>query len=243
MKNYGLVSRLRASAAIVADGVNQIFRQNQIGEIIAKMVNQDQYAQEGSYFSTTNATIGTGVALGVAAATTFNATAPAITIRNTDAIGGKDIILKGLSLITTGAGTAGTDLNCVVVVDSTNRVTSGGTAQTVVNTRADSGIATIASVLSATAAIVASAAGGTARLLARMRIRTGAPVVGDTYKIAFGAEPTTETGALSGTAASLFAQRAPSCVVPPGGTALIYLWSAAQTAAPAYEWQLEFAER
>lgn len=243
MKTYGLVGKLRASLSIVADGVNQIFRQNQLGETIAKMVNQDQYAQEGSYFVALNATIGTPVALGVAAATAFSATAPAFLIRNTEGAGGKDIVLKKLSLLSVGVNTTGTDLNCAVVVDSTNRLSSGGLAATISNARADSGIGTIAALFSATTAIVATAAGGTARSVFRTRIRNAINVAGDLFKISFGAEPTTQTGLLSGAAAALYAHCAPPVVVPPGGSALIYLWSAAQTAAPTYEWQLEWAER
>lgn len=243
MKTYGIVAKLRATVSSVADGVNQILRQNQLGEVLTKTIDQDQFALEGSYFTANNATIGTAVALGVAAATTFSATAPALLIRNTDVAGGKDLLLKKLSLMAVGVNTAGTELNCAVVVDSTNRLTSGGLAATIVNLRADSAVGSIALLFSATTAVVASAAGVTARLAMRTKLRIAINVLGDIYRLCFGSAPASETGNLAGTTAQLFAHGAPPIVVPPGGSALIYLWSAAQTAAPTYEWQLEWAER
>lgn len=243
MKNYGIVARLRAALSVVADGTNQIFRTNQLGEQISAPSGAIAFAIEGSTFVTSTPTPGTAVALGVAAATAFSATAPAILIRNTDSVGGKDLIVRRLRLTSVGVNTTATSLECAVVVDSINRYVSGGAARTPVNTRADSAVATISQFWDASVAIVASAATASSRYIGRMKLRTGVNVAGDCYSLAFGSEPTTETGALSGTVASLFALSMPALVIPPQGSALIYLWSPAQTVAPTYEYTVETVER
>lgn len=187
-----------------------------------------------------SATPNTGVALNAAARVSYLATEGAITIRNTNNVGGADLHIRKLQLINVVAGTGLTALDALFTVDTTNRVSSGGTAMTM--TSLASRRSPNASVLLGPVTLTAES-GGTALQVGRVRLRTGIPVVGDIIKIAFGSEPTTEFGVVSGTAAAMFGHSTPAFIIPPGGTGIIYLWGAAQTAAPTFEVQLMMVER
>ncbi|HWR72779.1 MAG TPA: hypothetical protein VN604_06390, partial [Nitrospirota bacterium] len=116
------------------DGTVVRARMARYGEVGLKDFGSKKGAvEEGSSFIVVNPTLGTGVALGVAAATAVIQTAPSILIYNNDVVGGKNIIMDSLKLIVTGAGTAGTRLDLSIYLDSTTRYTSGGTAGTPVN--------------------------------------------------------------------------------------------------------------
>lgn len=238
--NYGEIGRLLSAETIEAEKSEAMSRMNQYGEFISAPAGQQQFALEDSYFVGGNPTIGTAVALNVAARSSFLATDPSIVIRNPNAAGGRDIIVKRINLICATVGATLTSLESAVLLGTGNNYTSGGTPLTLRSTR----LQTAASALvyhSGAAAIVAT---NTSTItLSRCRIRTGAPVIGDTYKLNFGGEPTTETGALSGTVASLFAHSLPPLVIPPQGTAAIHLWGPGQATAPTYEFSLEIVER
>lgn len=241
MKLYGLGAKLLASVGRVTDSVNAILRVNQLGELLLGEPYYLNLAREGSLFVASNPTIGTAVALTVAAQTSFSATAPAFLLRNSDAT--KDAIVRRINLLCTTVGTAGTDLQFAIVVDSANRYSSGGAARTPVNARADSGTAASVAFYDASTAIVASASGSSARTIARNRLRTAIPVIGDIYSLLCGCDNVPEMGAVSGSAAQKMTLVTAPVVIPPGGTALVYLWSTAQTAAPTYEYTVEWAER
>jgi hypothetical protein len=242
MKMFGLVAQLRSSITAAVEGAFAQVRVNRLGELIIKAGTQEQLALEGAYFIGTNPTIGTAVALQIAAATTFVATAPNITVRNTDVAGGKDIILKRLTLLYVTAGTGITSVDMAVVVDNTNRITSGGTAITPNNVKVDSPNTTIASMLIAGAsAIVAAAAGAGTRLVGRAKLFVGAVAVGQVYKISFGSD--LNAGSISNGNALTGAQDFAPIVIPPGCMALIYLFNAGATVAPTYEFMLEWTER
>lgn len=243
MKIFTLVNRLLSNAARSSDAAFAQARANQYGELLTAHDGQQRFALEGSLFVTTTPTLGTGIALGAASVTAVTPTAPSMLIRNTDALGGKDIILKRLKLICTNAGASGTSLDVAVHVDTANRYASGGTAMVAVNAKADASAATLATIYNASTAIGATAATGTTRLIAHSKLRTGIPVIGDVYSLNFGADPTVEMGFLSGTVASLFAHSVVPVIIPPQASALIYLWSMGQTAAPTYEIVIEHVER
>lgn len=238
--NYGQVGRLLTSEVIEADRAETYARTNQYGEFICAPSGQNQFALEDSYFVGSNPTIGTAVAINAAAQNAFVATAPSILIRNPNAVGGKDVIIKRINLLCTVAGTGLTSLECAVLLGTGNNYTSGGTALTLRSARTQSP-ATALIYYSGASAIVGT--NTNTITIARQRIRTGIPVVGDNFKLNFGGEPTTETGLLSGAAAAMYAHNLPPLVIPPQGTALIYLWGGGQTVAPTYEFIIEIIER
>lgn len=249
--NFGLVSRLRnALGNGSADSTIAKFRTNQLGEQFVAPPGAVGFALEGSAFASLTPVPGTGIAVNAAAQNAFNATAPAFLIRNTAAVGDKDIILRRIRLVATAAGTGLTALDAAVYVDTANRYVSGGllnnsggNALVTANTKADGAIASIAQIYSGTTAIVASAAGSGTRAHSRIKLRTGIPVAGDIFTLSFGAEPQPEFGAVSGTVASAFTHSVKSLVIPPQACALIYLWGLGQTAAPAFEIDMEHVER
>ena len=153
------------------------FAQLEASEVASAKTNQ--------YFvAPINPTVGTAVALDIAAATTFRATAPAVLIRNPNPVGGKIIIVKRVTLISTAVNTGGTLLDAVVRLDTGNRYTSGGairTAKSILNNSNSSAI-----VYAGTTAIVATAEGATTIPHSRVRVRNGINVAGDTYRLNFG---------------------------------------------------------
>lgn len=216
--NFGQVGRLLSSQTLEIDGTEDYTRVNQYGEFIPAPSGQIQFGLEGSYF-VGGTTIGTAVALTTATQTAFANTAPAIVIRNTNAAGGKDLIVKRITLITNTVGAGLTALDGAVLLGALSNYTSGGTSVTMKDLRT---ITTSAmGVLYAGASAIVSTA--PSLVVSRCKIRTGIPVIGDVYKLNFGGEPTTETGLLSGTAASLFAHNLPPLIIPPQSAGFIYL--------------------
>lgn len=252
MRNFANVARLLSSLGISADNTPAQMRLNHRGEQMTAPAGALGFALEGSLFTALTPTLGTGVALTAAAQASFNATAPAIHIRNTNQAGGADIILRKVKLTVTGAGTGLTSLEGAAVVDTATRYTSGGilaapvaaaNGLAVANVRADRPASSGCEVRTATTAIVATNAGATTRIHSRQKLRTGIPVIGDTISVVFGAEPAPEFGPLSGTVAQLMQQGAPAVVIPPQTEFMYYLWGPGMTAAPTFEVALLWSER
>ena len=176
-----------------------------------------------------------------------------LTIRNTAATGTKDVLIRRLTLIVAGAGSALTSLEGLVVIDTADRYVSGGALNSSTvsgnglvtgNLRADLAAVGNAQIRNASTAIVASAAGSGTRTHSRIKLRNGIPVLGDVYTLAFGADPSSDFGFLSGTVAQGFTYALPALVIPPQTSALIYLWGPAMaTTAPTFEVIVEHVER
>lgn len=252
MRNFANVVRNIANSILSADNTPAQMRLNHRGEQVTAPTGAMGFALEGSLYTAITPTLGTGVTLTAAAATAFNATAPAIMIRNTNQVGGADLILRKLRLIVTGAGTGLTSLESAAVLDTASRYSSGGILAAEVaaanglqlaNIRPDRPATPGAQIRTATTAIVATAAGATARIHSRQKLRTGIPVIGDHISIVFGAEPTPEFGPLSGAAAQIMQQGGPAVVITPQCDFLFYLWGPGMTAAPAFEVAMVIAER
>lgn len=205
---------------------------------------------EGNRLIVSSPTIDTGVALTGATTTAFVATTPSLILFNND-IGGviatgaetgqKVITVDQLLLVVVGAGTALTGLEYAWILDSGNRYSSGGSEVTasIINTdgRASNGTTiarAFAGALTATAAVAP-------RLIGHGFLRSQIPVAKDQYLFDFGSEGT----ALNGTNATtpvLQSVRVPMAVVGPNQSMLLYLWGAAMTAAPTFEYQLSWIE-
>ena len=252
MRNFANVVRNIANSVLSSENTVAQMRLNHRGEQITAPAGSLGMALEGSLYTALTPTPGAGVSLTSAYQTGFTATAPALTIRNTNAVGGSDIILRELRLIVTAIGSGLTSLESMVVVDTANRYVSGGllaseavsgSALVTANVRPDRPATPSAQIRTATAALVATAPGATARMHSRQKLRNGIPVIGDHISVVFGSEPQPEFGPLSGTSAQILQQGAPAVVIPPQCEFLFYIWGPGMTAAPTFEVMLALAER
>jgi hypothetical protein len=178
-------------------------------------------------------TIGTPVALNAAAQNTFSGTAPSIIIN----AGTKPVVLESLSLLVGGAGAGLSSLQSMIVIDTTNRYISGGNAILAKSNLTHTN--SLATVRTATTAIVASAAGATTIPASRFVIKSAIPAANDFYKLVFNNQSVAGVSTTNSTRQHLDVNE---IVIPANGTCLIYLWGPAQTAAPTYEAILTFME-
>jgi len=227
------------------DGNASYARQAKYGELIVANLSPKPYglAQEGSVFMATTPTAGTGVALGVAAATAIIATAPSILIYNSDALGGKSIFLDTIKLLVTGAGVAGTSLHAQVFIDNGIAYTSGGTAAIPFNINMGCGGSSIAKVYDASAAILSPAATGARRKAGRAILRGAIPVIWDQLVMDFGSVGAGDTNLTNGTNPLNVRVSLPPVIVGPQQSFLLYLYSPSQSTAPTYEYDIVWAER
>jgi hypothetical protein len=241
---FNLVNRLVSAISRTPDGTLAKSRATEYGELIVQSLDSDQRAVEGSSFvATTPAYVpGTGVAFNAAA---FAFTTPAFIIRNSAEIGGKNINIKRLKLVVTAAGT-GTAMDCLVTVDSTNRMpASGGVDMVTTNVLTSSSQASGAIIKhSGTAMVGVPAPTATSRNIIRTKLKQAAPVVGDEFSIYFGGDFASDSALVSGTATastapSYYAKNVGSFVIPPQATGMIYLWGVN----PSAEIFLEYIER
>jgi len=235
-----------------ADASQLQVRVNGYGDVLTQSIGDGMHAlaEEGSYFKATNATIGTGIIH--ALTTSFSATAAIWSIQNTDAEGGKRIILDYFRLITGATAismTAATSIECAVTTDTTNRFSSGGTTITPVNVNSDSSRATLATVNFG--AVVLSAASGSVRTVARAALpRRAAPalVTGDQIHYDFdsvGSPSLSVAGAAApATAAAQFYCPLGPVVIGGGDSVNFHLWyPSGATTAPTYEFEIAWWER
>lgn len=197
-------------------------------------------ADEGSYFSATNATVGTGIAGHAAPVVADTDTKALLHIFNNSST--KNIVLDYVFLEVTAAGTAGTITYAVVYLDNT-KVTaksSGGTVLTPANNRSD-GSATTSAVVTFGAVVTVT---GMTKIFNQI-IREVIPVVQDTVLMKFGGVNAGERSALatSGTATSHVVLHAPPIVIAPGGNFNLAHISPSQSAARSYQVSLGYWER
>jgi hypothetical protein len=244
-KQVGSAGRLIASMGVNAEGSAAAFRTDTYGEQDTQILSPKAFrlASEGSMFIGTTPTPGTGVALGIAAATQIVLTAPSMIIVNGNSTGGKNIALDHIKLTVTGAGTSGTNMHCTTYIDSASRYTSGGTACTPVNVNMGVANTTGAKIYDASSAIVSPTSSAYVRIVGNTMLRTAIPVVGDVYTLDFGGVAASGHGVTNGTSAlNVLAGHVP-VVLGPGHTFLMFLWSASQAAAPTYEYEVVYIER
>jgi hypothetical protein len=242
----GIIGRMLQALGAQADGAQSWaagVRVGRYGEGYAMSLFPDMgvLADEGTIFTVNNAQTGLATA---AAPNSFAATNPFLLIYNRDAQpNGKRIYLDTATLVATAAGTAGTNLQCAVAVDTGNRYSSGGTEITsaIVNPNFDATGGSVARVWAGN--ITATAASSTVRNVVGNRYLKGAiPAIGDTYMLKFGG---VDAPLLTGSAGSLYTmvQNVPKVVVGPGESALVLIWLASQTAASSYLPELAWIER
>jgi hypothetical protein len=185
-------------------------------------------ANENKYFSgAINPTIGTGVALTIAARNVFLATQPSIIINAPT----KAVTLDKIMLMPriAGAGMA-QGLQLVVIVDTVDRYTSGGT---IVNLKSSLNMTPSTAIArTGQVPIVATNTTTTENRVYIGAIKSAIPAINDNYSLYFGNDNIFETGLMTNTQQS---KSLPPVIVPVGGTALIYLFGTGMSAAPAFE--------
>lgn len=240
----------QSKPSVVADGTSQFARGGRYGD--AWMVNAlspHGAVSEGSVWTATNATWGTGIALSSATRTTFLATEAAVLMRNTATAGGVTCYPLALVLSCTAAGTAGVSTQFGLILDANNRFGSGGTQLTA--THANSGYTGSAATEIYVGNITAAAAVAP-RQIARWTAKTAAApclAVGDQIVMLFGTQANgggaSLSGVTTGTAASQIVLAAPPVALGPGGnhSLVLHFWAPSQSAAPSFECMASWVER
>jgi hypothetical protein len=232
--NFPIIQEINVSGLPLPDGASTevtllgVKTALESGITVANIAATSQTkANENKYFSgPINPTIGTGVALTIATRTVFLATQPSITINAPT----KAVTLNKIMLMPRVAGTGLTALQLVVIVDTVNRYTSGGTnvsLRSSINNTLSTAIARTGQVT-----IVATNTTATEKRVYNGVIKSAIPAINDNYSLFFGNDNIFETGLMTNTQQS---KSLPPVIIPVGGTALIYLFGAGMTGAPAFE--------
>lgn len=199
-------------------------------------------ADEGTYFTATNATLGTAIT-GTAAPTAFSATVALMSMYNSASAGSKKRIYPDWLLLSPkAAGTNGTNFSFAMSGDTVNRYSSGGTAITPVNPNMDSSTASVATMY--VGALTATAASTSVRRLAHGILRTVIKVIGDQYLFVFGdGAPRLAGIPLEGTTQAALIIPCPPVVIGPGQSWLFHEIAASQSVAATYEFSMGWWER
>ena len=231
--DYNVGAQVVGAAGPAAD----VTLQADPGGAIATLAEEMAMADAGAYFRAGNATIGT--ALTYAIQTSFSATVAALLIVNASA---KRVYLDYIRMLLTIAPASATAGDWAVVIDPTNRFSSGGTVLGGANT---SMLATANGAPGASAywTPTVAAAGANARTVARGKLRTVIPVAGDTFIWQFGMPPQTSQ-VINGANPTILAFGVPPVVLPATSTMLLHLWFVANAAtAPTFEVEVGWWER
>ena len=198
------------------------------------------FADEGSYFVATNATLATGIAGHAAPVVADTDTKALLHLYNS---GDRNIVLDFVQLEVTAAGTAGTLHYSVVYVDSKGSTarSSGGTAITPVNTNTEVNRTSGAEIYFG--AVVTAMSGS--RKVGQQLVREVIPVVQDQVLMKFGGSAHGVGSALTtaGTATNNLIQYFPPVVIGPGGNLNISQIRPSQSAAASYQCQFGYWER
>ena len=199
-------------------------------------------ALEGAhYFRATNATMGTGVAMGIVNA--YSATASVLFVMENS--GARTVIPHYIRLINTAAGASTTSSHCAIAVDRIARYASGGTDLTARIAHANSGVVATSSVDVLRYNCTAAAAGTDNRIVGRAALKTQAStcwVVGDEVFMVWGEEPV--GGTLSGTGPQrIIVPFAPIALGGADHSLCVHMWNVANaTTAPSWEFEMAWWE-
>ena len=254
---WGRVTRLIAGALKQGDTNPSVVRMGAYGELTCESIGRKQHklVDEGSYYWCRSPIIGTGIGTGAAVNALVDTTPFLIISNNAPALSGgvpKNIYLDYLKLQCTGAGTGGTNLLFATRIDNILRYSSGGSGS------GGTGLTTVlagpyplntmaqpsSNALVYAGALAAIAGSVQQRTLTNGIFRTAIPVVNDNYLINFGGNDTLLDGVLvSGTNVAQRTHPHCSVTIAPQCSFLLYLWSASQTVAASFEFELGWAER
>ena len=218
---------------------------------VANVWNSDHLlADEGSYFTAQNATVGTAIAMttsvvddAATASSTHAQAAPYIYLYNRGVTGDKSVYLKYIKLfsrIGDQAWTSATQALFSLRADPTSRYTSGGTALSVYNQNTNTGNAS--QLLAYAGANVVSLPTAAQRVLAHGMIQSSIPLAGSTWIWTFGDVTFTTNFGYASAINSLTIPVAP-VVIAPGWSLQLDIWATALAAAPTFEVEIGYAER
>lgn len=220
---------------------------SQSSQKVAALWNSDHgLADEGSFFTATNPTVGTGIATttsvvddAATASATHAQNVPVMYIQNRSAT--NSLYLRYLRMLVTAAPTSATEWNISLRADNTPRYTSGGSVITPVNMNTGSGLASAALIYFG-AVVTTPLPSASARLLGRAMVQSSIPVVKDQWIFTFG-DPSMPTNVLTASAAKNLTIPMGPLVIGPGWNVAIGMWGASNAGAPAWEFELGYADR
>lgn len=205
------------------DNTNGNIRGGKYGEqYVLNTLDKKILSDEGSYIFASNPTPGSGIAINIQ--TSFDATKPALLIKNTGNINSIYLDTVKLILSVVGGGTP-TELMYAWVVDNIDRYTSGGTLLSAVSPNSNIQANNKAKVYFG--AITATAASNDKRVVGQGHLRKTANVVGDTYLFTFDGKGTFEREAE--TVHRTEVPCPPIIVNGNNHSALLYLWNTGET--------------
>jgi hypothetical protein len=225
--------------------LNRVIRTDSSGGVLVRC-HSLAWTEEGTYFRATNATLGTGVAMGIQ--TAFSATANVLLLLRSGSAT-KRITPHYIRLINTAAGASTTSSNVAVVLDTANRYSSGGTDLTGNIANAISSVAPSGSAVDVLRFNCTAAAAVAARTVGRAILKTQAApcwTVGDEVLLTFG-DPAlgVQAGALNGAASVAITKNFGPCVLQgQNHCLLVHMWNPANaTTAPSWEFEIAWWER
>lgn len=231
----------------VADGTGKSLHLDRYGRLqVAALGNSVADALLPIAYRATTPTWGTGIAIGTGTRATFSATECTALFRNTAGAGGKYVIPQWVRMIITAAGTANTNCNFGLILDTINRYSSGGTALTGVtganSAKSDASDTPVCTAYAgAITALAASAPRQMGRSIALQRAAAPAFVVGDEIIITFGSSESLPPQVLAATASKYVVAFGPLAIAP-GHSALLHYWGTSQTATPSAEYEMAWLE-
>lgn len=248
MANYDFVNAQgnsqRELPGAQPNGTLQPIRHSRYCEPIVQPFGAQLASDEGTYFTATNATLGTAIT-GTAAPTAFSATVALLSmfnaVQNTPT-SAKRIQLQWLRLEPRAAGTNGTNFQFAMSIDNGNRYSSGGTAITaLVNSNMD--LTTASNATITFGALTATAASAGVRRIAHGMVRPVIKVIGDSYLFLFGQTPAASGVVVDGTAASQIVIQCPAVTLGQNQSFLFHEVAASQSVAATYEFSMGWIER
>jgi hypothetical protein len=195
---------------------------------------------EGSYYTAANPTPGTAIVFAVNNAVSETA-GYYFAIRNSDAAGGRRIVMDFIRLIQGVVPASGNAGHYFLKID-TNMVTTAASTLVAVNNNGDAGNASVAQVYAG--ANTTAARTSAARTVDRGVLRSVIPVLNDEWIFKFGGVEAAGPSSLGGTVALRMPIPCPPVIVGPGQSLGLQLWfpSNASTAAQ-FEIEAGWCER
>lgn len=236
----------KALPTITADGSAIITpsRTGSYGEayVLPLGSKQTAFADEGSYFTTSNVTDGTGIAGHAAPVQADLSTKPLLHLFNASATKSITIDFIRLRATAIGAGATTTDFTVWADRHGVTSKTSGGTVATAVNVNPSSSNASVAVITFG--AVVGAVGTGEVRV-DHQRVRSVVAVVEDQYVFSFGSAGYAMPAAmaLTGTAVVSAFVHGPPVVIGPGGNFKLVQWGASQSGAHSFEYTIGYWER
>lgn len=208
-------------------------------------------ADEGAFFVATNPTVGTGIATttsvvddAATASATHAQNVPVMYIANRNSAtdpNSKSIYLRYLRMLVTAAPTSATFWNFAIRADNVARYTSGGSLITPVNINTGSSNTSGAQIYFG-AVVTANLPSANSRLITTGAVQSTIPVVKDLWMFTFG-DSSMPTNVLTASAAKNITIPCGPIIIAPGWNIAIEMWGTSNAGAPAWEFELGYAER